>query len=118
MRLGTHYINSAVVTMSHAHSNTLLLLSAGHIVARVRLDRVNKESYTDAFRAIFHTVEQDYPDFKLGTTLNGIILDWSDSQYAGLAGAIGPELAEQLVKGCRVSSTCTSNETASEGMLK
>ena len=80
-------------------------LSLGHVVARVRLDRVNKESYANAFTAIFHTMEQDHPEFQLGTTLKGIILDWSDSQYAGLADAIGSDLAEQLVKGCRVSST-------------
>lgn len=36
-------------------------LSLGHVVARVHLNRVNKESYANAFRAIFRTVKQDHP---------------------------------------------------------
>ena len=37
------------------------------------------------------------------STLTGIITDWSDQQFNGLAEVVGNEVAEEVVKGCRVS---------------
>ena len=78
----------------------------GMTVARVRLNRLDTEAYSKCFQTVFSTVRQDHPQFRVGKMLVGIITDWSDQQFNGLAEAIGEEPAEKLVKGCRVSQWC------------
>ena len=73
------------------------------VVARVRLNRLDTAAYTECFRTIFSAVREDHPSFAVGKTLLGIITDWSDQQYNGLAEVVGTEVAEEVVKGCRVS---------------
>ncbi len=62
-------------------------------------------AYQQAFSAIFQTVKSNHPHFKVGGTLKGIILDWSDQQLGGLEGAVGKEAAEKVTKGCQVHFT-------------
>ncbi len=59
----------------------------GHVVARVRLDRINTEAYTYCFKTIFDLV------------------DWSDQQMKGLENAVGKDVAAKVAKGCRVHFT-------------
>ena len=37
-----------------------------------------------------------------GTTLTGVVTDWSDAEIRGLGEAIGRETAQALLKGCKV----------------
>ena len=73
------------------------------VVARVRLNSLDTAAYTQCFRAIFDAVREDHSSFAVGETLLGIITDWSDQQFNGLAEVVGTEVAEEVVKGCRVS---------------
>ena len=41
-------------------------------------------------------------DFELGSTLLGIVTDWSDAETNGLRKAAGKKSAEKLLKGCKV----------------
>lgn len=59
-------------------------------------------AYKDAFQTIFSKVKEYYPNFGVGTTLNGIICDWSDTHLNGLEQAIGVDVANRVVKGCQV----------------
>ena len=43
--------------------------------------------------------------FKVGETLKGIIIDWSDTESKGLREVIGEETAELVLKGCSVHWT-------------
>ena len=72
------------------------------VVARVRLNRLDADSYSQCFKAIFHQVSKDHPTFKVGKSLNGIIADWSDQQAKGLEIAVGESVANDLLKGCQV----------------
>ena len=72
------------------------------IVARLRCDKENTEMYQKAFKMMFATWKQAHLDFSLGKTLKGIVLDWSDTERAGIEQAIGKDLAGQLLKGCQV----------------
>ena len=68
----------------------------GHTVARVRMNRLNTVAYTEAFEAVFCTVEK---------TLQGIVVDWSEQQLNGLEAVLGKETAEKVIKGCQVHFT-------------
>ena len=72
------------------------------ILARLHCDKENTEMFHKAFKIMFATCKQDHPDFSLGKTLKGIVLDWSDSEREGIEQAIGKDLAGQLLKGCQV----------------
>lgn len=77
----------------------------GHTVARVRMNRLNTIAYTEAFEAVFCTVENSHPGFKVGKTLQGIVVDWSEQQLNGLEAVLGKETAEKVIKGCQVHFT-------------
>ena len=77
----------------------------GHVVARVRMNRISTEAYQQAFQAVFSTVRDDKPSFKVGKTLIAIVLDWSDQQLKGLEAVIGEETTAKVVKGCQVHFT-------------
>jgi hypothetical protein len=51
---------------------------------------------------MFGAVSSAYPKFKVGKSLLGIIMDWSDQQFSGLELAVGKDVAESIVKGCQV----------------
>ena len=73
------------------------------MVARVRLNKLDASSYTHAFNAIFSKTKEKHHTLAVGTTLKGIIADWSDTQLNGLRGAIGEESTSKVMKECQVS---------------
>ena len=56
----------------------LFVIPPGHVVARVRLDRLTAEAYEHCFRSVFESVKKSHQQFEVGKTLIGVILDWSD----------------------------------------
>lgn len=46
------------------HELTLSL--PGHVVARVRMNRITTEAYQEAFQAVFSTLQDYQPSFKVG----------------------------------------------------
>lgn len=71
-------------------------------VARIRSNKENSQFYANAFKAVFDQCKEDHKEFAVGKTLKGIILDWSDTERAGLETAIGKDMSEKLIIGCRV----------------
>ena len=66
----------------YVHQVVRLLLRLENWSAR--LNKLDSEAYEQAFRATFNQVTEDHPEFIVGQTLKGIILDWSDTQQKGL----------------------------------
>ena len=71
------------------------------VIARLRLDAQTASAYALAFK-VFEKCKRYNEDFELGSTLQGIITDWSDAEISRLKMAIGKDLAEKLLKGCKV----------------
>lgn len=61
------------------------MFTAGMVVARVHLNRLDTHAYTECFRMLFATVKKDHTKFAVGESLLGDITDWSDQQINGLA---------------------------------
>ena len=80
----------------------VLLITLGMVVARVRLNRVDTFAYEQCFRVLFEAVKEDHPKFAVGESLLGIVTDWSDQQYNGLANVVSEDVARNIVKGCQV----------------
>ena len=72
------------------------------VVARLRLDAQTALAYSLAFKKVFEKCKRFNKEFELGSTLQGIITDWSDAEISGLKMAVGKNLAEKLLKGCKV----------------
>ena len=72
------------------------------VVARLRLDAQTASAYALAVKKVFEKCKSYNKEFELGSTLQGIITDWSDAEISGLKMAIGKNLAETLLKGCKV----------------
>ena len=72
------------------------------IVSRVRMDKQGKSAYQLAFSKTFAKCRADNPNFELEKGLLGVIIDWSDADIQGLGGAVGPDVARKLSKGCSV----------------
>jgi len=51
---------------------------------------------------MFTTCNKDIPSYDVNTNLQGIVVDWSDTERAGLIKALGSELATKLLRGCAV----------------
>lgn len=51
---------------------------------------------------MFDQCKEDHKEFSVSKCLKGIILDWSDTERKGLQLAIGQELCDKLLIGCRV----------------
>lgn len=51
---------------------------------------------------MFDQCKKDNSEFCIGKTLLGIIIDWSDAEADGLQLAVGEEMANTLLKGCKV----------------
>ena len=64
------------------------------VVARMRANKEDTEFYRTAFSLMFQTCHTDFPQFKIESSLNGIIVDWSDTETKGLREAVGEELAD------------------------
>ena len=69
------------------------------VVSRVRMDKQGKSAYQLAFSKTFTKCKADNPNFELGRSLLGV---WSDAEIQGLGGAVGPDIARRLLKGCSV----------------
>lgn len=57
--------------------------------------------HTLAFKKMFAKASTD-ANFKFGSTLLGVVTDWSDAEINGLKLAVGQDVAEKLLKGCSV----------------
>ena len=71
-------------------------------VARVRSNKENVDFYASAFKAVFEQCKEDHNHFTVGKSLKGIVMDWSDTERAGLESAIGKDMSEKLIVGCRI----------------
>ncbi len=72
------------------------------IVCRIRVTRQTPEAYCLCFRLLFEKCAKERPEFKVGESLLGVIVDWSDAQAKGLRLAVGEDMACRLLKGCQV----------------
>ena len=70
-------------------------------VARMRGNKESSELYRLAFKLMFETCHKDR-NFKVGESLKGIIVDWSDTEAKGLREVIGEDTADLVLKGCNV----------------
>ena len=73
--------------------------------AAVACMRSNKEDaifYKKAFELTFHYCGVNHSHFKVGETLKGVVMDWSDTEAKGLREVIGAEMAERILRGCNV----------------
>ena len=50
------------------------------VVARLRLDAQSASAYALAFKMVFEKCKRFNKEFELGSTLQGIITDWSDAE--------------------------------------
>ena len=55
-----------------------------------------------AFTLMFDTCRADEPSYDVHKSLQGIVIDWSDTEHSGLVKALGSELATKLLRGCAV----------------
>ena len=82
--------------------NAVLFNDITMVVAREWLNTQSEPGYKLAFKKMFTHCKDNFPDFVLGKSLVAVILDWSDAQINGLKAAIGDQLADSLLKGCKV----------------
>lgn len=72
------------------------------IVACLRSNKENSEMYRKAFTLMFDTCRADEPSYDVHKDLQGIVIDWSDTERSGLIKALGSDLAQKLLRGCAV----------------
>ena len=72
------------------------------IVCRIRITKQNAGAYSLCFKLMFEQYTKECSNFKVGETLVGVIVDWSDAEAQGLRLAVGNDLADKLLKGCQV----------------
>ena len=65
------------------------------IVSRIRMDKQDANAHALAFKKTFNACKQSYLDFKLGETLVGVVVDWSDAEILGLGTAVGKDFGNQ-----------------------
>ena len=75
------------------------------VVNRVRMNKQDASAYSLAYSKTFNRCKSSNSTFKLGTSLLGVVVDWSDAEIKGLGNAVGKELAITLLKGCKVHWT-------------
>ena len=68
--------------------------------------------YKKVFELMFQFCHKDHPKFKVGDTLRGIIVDWSNTEAKGLREAIGDKIADSVLKGCNVHWTWSYQRVA------
>ena len=72
------------------------------VVSRVRMNKQDHQAYCLGFKKTFQQCASNHSSFKVGESLIGIVIDWSDSEICGLSKAVGDELAKSLLRGCRI----------------
>ena len=72
------------------------------ILAYMRGNKESSEFYWLAFKLMLETCHQEHPNFKVGESLKGIIVDWSDTEAKGLREVIDEDTTELVLKGCNV----------------
>ena len=72
------------------------------VVARMRGNKESSEFYRLAFKLMFETCHKEHRNFKVGESLKGIIVDWSDTEAKGLREVIGEDTTDLVLKGCNV----------------
>ena len=70
--------------------------------ARIRLDAQNSAEYGLCFKKLFEKCKSSRADFELGITLQGMVIEWSDAEIKGLKSTVGKEMADKVLKGCKV----------------
>ena len=73
------------------------------MVARVRMSNMLQVAYAAAIKAVIARCNSD-TGTNLAQSLQGIIVDWQTAQINGIKDAFGENRAEELLRGCRVSS--------------
>ena len=86
-------------------STQLCLTMKWAVVAQMRGNKEDANFYKKAFELMFHTYHKYYPHFKVGDSLRGIIVDWSDTEAKGLHEVVGSKIADGVLKGCNVHWT-------------
>ena len=69
-------------------------------VSRIRMDKQDAIAHALAFKNssfLIAACKGKYPNFKVGETLLGIVVDWSDAEISGLGQAVGKDLATKLL---------------------
>ena len=77
------------------------------MVCRALTDKLDGNTLGMISKKMFQTVKDSHLEFKVGETLQGIIMDWSDAERKAMADAVGERTAEKVCKGCKVCS-CTT----------
>ena len=72
---------------------------------RTRSNKEDANFYKKAFELMFQVCQKDYQNFKVGNTLRGIVIDWSDTEAKGLREVVGDKTADSILKGCNVHWT-------------
>ena len=72
------------------------------VVSRVRLTKQDHQAYCLAFQKTFDKCHFDNSSFEPGKSLLAVVTDWSDAEIRGLCDAVGEEVGQSLVRGCRV----------------
>ena len=72
------------------------------VVCRIRVTSQSAQAYALCFMKTFEQCKKDHPNFTVGESLVGVVVDWSDAQCNGLRLALGKELADELLRGCEV----------------
>ena len=74
------------------------------VVGRCLLSKDDSDTYSIGFGKVFGMAKSDYSKFEVGTTLRGIVIDWSDAEANGVCKAVGDIVANRLLKGCMSSA--------------
>ena len=72
------------------------------VVCRIRVTSQSAQAYALCFKKMFEQCKKDCPNFTVGESLVGVVVDWSDAQCNGLRIAVAKELADKLLQGCEV----------------
>ena len=69
---------------------------ADNAIARVLSNRQDGGTYATAIKEVFKKTTTDHPDFKMGSGLEEIVVDFSDAESNGFREAIGSEASHRL----------------------
>ena len=72
------------------------------VVGRCLLSKDDSDAHSIGVGKVFGMAKSDCSTFEAGTTLRGIVIDWSDAEANGLRKAVGDIVANRLLKGCQV----------------
>ena len=71
-------------------------------MARVLLNRQTSQAHATALRHIFQGTTRRCPAFENGKKLLGITVDFSDAEAKGLRDVLGRDIADKILRGCKV----------------